>query len=58
MDARSHELIARLGEELASEVAGRAVSVRKAMELLPIGPAAIVDTPGIDDEGDGGGLPA
>ena len=26
--------------------------VQKAMELLPIGPVVIIDTPGIDDEGD------
>ena len=26
--------------------------VRKAMELLPLGPVLIIDTPGIDDEGD------
>lgn len=26
--------------------------VKKAMELLPLGPVVIVDTPGIDDEGD------
>lgn len=30
--------------------------VRKAMELLPVGPVMIVDTPGIDDEGELGGL--
>lgn len=27
-------------------------SVRKAMELLPVGPVVIIDTPGIDDEGE------
>ena len=26
--------------------------VKKAMELLPLGPVVIIDTPGIDDEGD------
>ena len=26
--------------------------VQKAMELLPIGPVVIIDTPGIDDEGE------
>ena len=26
-------------------------TVRKAMELLPLGPVVIIDTPGIDDEG-------
>lgn len=30
--------------------------VRKAMELLPLGPVVIIDTPGIDDEGDLGKL--
>ena len=30
--------------------------VRKAMELLPLGPVLIIDTPGIDDVGDLGGL--
>ena len=30
--------------------------VKKAMELLPIGPVVIVDTPGIDDEGELGEL--
>ncbi len=30
--------------------------VKKAMELLPIGPVVIVDTPGLDDEGELGAL--
>ncbi len=30
--------------------------VRKSMELLPLGPVAIIDTPGFDDEGDLGAL--
>ena len=30
--------------------------VKKAMELLPLGPVVIVDTPGIDDEGELGAL--
>ena len=30
--------------------------VRKAMELLPLGPLMIIDTPGIDDVGDLGAL--
>ncbi len=30
--------------------------VRKAMELLPLGPVLIIDTPGMDDEGDLGNL--
>ena len=42
------------GQPLAvvSSVAGTTTDpVRKAMELLPLGPVVIVDTPGIDDEG-------
>jgi [FeFe] hydrogenase H-cluster maturation GTPase HydF len=42
------------GQELAvvSETRGTTTDpVRKAMELLPIGPVLIVDTPGFDDEG-------
>ena len=30
--------------------------VKKAMELLPLGPVVIIDTPGYDDEGDLGSL--
>lgn len=30
--------------------------VRKAMELLPLGPVVIIDTPGIDDAGELGGM--
>ena len=30
--------------------------VRKAMELLPLGPVVIIDTPGLDDEGELGAL--
>ncbi len=43
------------GQALAvvSDVAGTTTDpVRKAMELLPLGPVLIIDTPGIDDEGD------
>lgn len=37
---------------LVSDVAGTTTDpVQKAMELLPIGPVMIIDTPGIDDEG-------
>lgn len=37
---------------LVSDVAGTTTDpVKKAMELLPIGPVVIVDTPGFDDEG-------
>ena len=42
------------GQQLAvvSDVAGTTTDpVRKAMELLPLGPVVIVDTPGFDDEG-------
>ncbi len=53
---------------LANAVTGQSLSVvsdikgtttdpvRKAMELLPIGPVVILDTPGIDDEGELGSL--
>ena len=37
---------------LVSEVKGTTTDpVQKAMELLPLGPVVIIDTPGIDDEG-------
>ncbi|MBR5046783.1 MAG: 50S ribosome-binding GTPase, partial [Eubacterium sp.] len=42
------------GQELAvvSEIKGTTTDpVHKAMELLPLGPVMIIDTPGIDDEG-------
>ena len=42
------------GQALAvvSEVKGTTTDpVRKAMELLPLGPVMIIDTPGFDDEG-------
>lgn len=42
------------GQELSlvSDVKGTTTDpVKKAMELLPLGPVVIVDTPGIDDEG-------
>ena len=47
------------GQRLAvvSDVRGTTTDpVRKAMELLPLGPVVIVDTPGIDDEGELGAL--
>lgn len=47
------------GQELSvvSEVKGTTTDpVKKAMELLPLGPVVIVDTPGIDDEGELGEL--
>ena len=43
------------GQELSvvSDVLGTTTDpVRKAMELLPLGPVVIIDTPGLDDEGD------
>ncbi len=42
------------GQELAvvSEVKGTTTDpVQKAMELLPVGPVVVIDTPGFDDEG-------
>jgi len=42
------------GQNLAivSDVKGTTTDpVYKAMELLPLGPVVIIDTPGIDDEG-------
>ncbi|MGN1084449.1 MAG: [FeFe] hydrogenase H-cluster maturation GTPase HydF [Lachnospiraceae bacterium] len=47
------------GQELSvvSEVKGTTTDpVKKAMELLPLGPVLIIDTPGLDDEGELGGL--
>ena len=47
------------GQELSvvSEVAGTTTDpVYKAMELLPMGPVMIIDTPGFDDEGSLGEL--
>lgn len=47
------------GQELAvvSEVKGTTTDpVHKAMELLPLGPVVIIDTPGIDDDGELGEL--
>lgn len=47
------------GQQLSvvSEVLGTTTDpVQKAMELLPLGPVVIIDTPGIDDEGELGEL--
>ena len=47
------------GQNLAvvSDVAGTTTDpVQKAMELLPLGPVVIIDTPGIDDVGELGAL--
>ncbi len=44
-----------LGQDLSivSDVAGTTTDpVKKAMELLPLGPIVIIDTPGLDDEGE------
>lgn len=42
---------------IVSDVKGTTTDpVQKAMELLPVGPVVIIDTPGIDDEGDVGAL--
>ena len=44
------------GQELAivSDIRGTTTDpVYKSMELLPLGPVVIIDTPGIDDEGAG-----
>ena len=41
------------GQKLAlvSDIKGTTTDpVKKAMELLPLGPVVIIDTPGIDDE--------
>ena len=47
------------GQDLAvvSEVKGTTTDpVTKAMEILPLGPVVIIDTPGFDDEGSLGEL--
>ncbi len=47
------------GQDLAvvSDVKGTTTDpVKKAMELLPLGPVLIIDTPGVDDEGELGAL--
>ena len=47
------------GQELSvvSDVKGTTTDpVKKAMELLPLGPVVIIDTAGIDDEGELGSL--
>ena len=44
---------------IVSDVKGTTTDpVQKAMELLPIGPVVIIDTPGIDDEGTLGACPS
>lgn len=45
------------GLSVVSDVKGTTTDpVSKAMELLPLGPVVIIDTPGIDDEGELGAL--
>ncbi|MBR5945837.1 50S ribosome-binding GTPase, partial [bacterium] len=42
---------------LVSNVAGTTTDpVKKAMEILPLGPVVIIDTPGLDDTGELGQL--
>lgn len=42
---------------IVSDVKGTTTDpVQKSMELLPLGPVVIIDTPGIDDEGAVGAL--
>ena len=56
---KSSVLNAVTGQDLAvvSEVYGTTTDpVHKAMELLPLGPVVVTDTPGIDDEGELGAL--
>ncbi len=51
---KSSVMNALVGQELSivSDVKGTTTDpVRKAMELLPMGPVVITDTPGLDDEG-------
>ena len=51
---KSSLLNALTGQQLAvvSDIAGTTTDpVRKAMELLPLGPVMLIDTPGIDDAG-------
>ncbi len=56
---KSSLMNALTGQDLAvvSEVKGTTTDpVSKAMELLPIGPVVLIDTPGLDDEGELGRL--
>ena len=56
---KSSTVNAVTGQDLAvvSDVAGTTTDpVRKAMELLPLGPVLVIDTPGLDDEGAVGDL--
>ena len=56
---KSSVMNAVTGQDLAvvSDVKGTTTDpVYKSMELLPIGPVVMIDTPGIDDEGELGKL--
>ena len=56
---KSSVLNAVTGQDLAvvSDVKGTTTDpVQKSMELLPLGPVVVIDTPGIDDEGELGKL--
>ena len=56
---KSSLINALTGQNLAivSDVSGTTTDpVYKAMELLPLGPVVLIDTPGIDDEGELGKL--
>lgn len=56
---KSSVINAITGQNLAivSDVLGTTTDpVQKAMELLPLGPVVIIDTPGIDDEGELGAM--
>lgn len=56
---KSSVINAITGQSLAivSDVKGTTTDpVSKAMELLPLGPVVVTDTPGLDDEGELGGL--
>ena len=56
---KSSVMNAVTGQEIAvvSDVRGTTTDpVHKSMELLPLGPVVMMDTPGIDDEGDLGAL--
>lgn len=56
---KSSLINALTGQRLAvvSEVAGTTTDpVYKAMELLPLGPVVLIDTPGMDDEGELGAM--
>ena len=49
--------LTRQNTALVSDIPGTTTDpVKKAMELLPLGPVVIIDTPGIDDVGELGGL--